>query len=337
MFILTGCGGADDRAPFTDSRIPPALGPRFWAPEGWAWGLIQLGKAPAQRYGVSGTATAPKASILILSGYGESAEVWFETARDLNAVGYNVWVLERSGQGGSERYVGPRDLGHAPSFDDDIAATRALTRMIVESAPERPLVVLGHDVGGLVAVAAAQHGLPLDGLILSAPTLKAAGLPADWQGWLTTIGLGRLPASLDYGWSREGPDAFARGQTGDRQRGAASKAWQLANPDLRMGDPSLGWSAALRRTATAVSADLAAVKPPALMLIGDHDRGAVALERTCEAMTRCTSLVLGGGRHALHLDRDSVRRPWLAAVDAFTRTRAQAREFSQQTAPDHRL
>ena len=49
FLLLTGCGGADDRAPFAESRIPPSLGPRFWAPEGWAWGLIKLGDEPAQR------------------------------------------------------------------------------------------------------------------------------------------------------------------------------------------------------------------------------------------------------------------------------------------------
>ena len=42
-------------------------------------------------------------------------------------------------------------------------------------------------------------------------------------------------------------------------------------------------------------------------------------------------------RPALHLETDSVRTPWLDAVDSFTRERAATREAAQQTAPDHRL
>ena len=43
MLLLAACGGGGDgRAPFVESRIPPALGPRFWAPEGWAWGLLTV-------------------------------------------------------------------------------------------------------------------------------------------------------------------------------------------------------------------------------------------------------------------------------------------------------
>ena len=55
LLLLAACGGGDGRAPFVESRIPPALSPRFWAPDGWAWGLLKVGDAPAQRYGVSST------------------------------------------------------------------------------------------------------------------------------------------------------------------------------------------------------------------------------------------------------------------------------------------
>ncbi|MES2034646.1 MAG: alpha/beta hydrolase [Pseudomonadota bacterium] len=320
LFILTGCGGADERAPFTESRIPPALGPRFWAPEGWAWGLIGVGDAPVQRYGVSSSAITPRASILILSGYGESAEVWFETARALNAEGFNVWVLERAGQGGSERYVSPRDLGHAPTFDGDIAATRALTRMIVADAPDRPLVILGHSVGGLIAAAAVERGLPVDGLILSAPSLGSAAA-TDWRDWPATVGLGRIPASLGGGW-RRGSTSL---RPGGASRDVVQMAWQIANPDLRMGGQTLGWKSAFRTTGAVVRRDLSHIEPPALILIAERDHNAASLRRACGAMARCTSLLLSGGRHALHLDADPVRDPWLAAVTAFLRSRVAAR------------
>lgn len=329
LFLLAACGGGDGRAVFVESRIPPALSPRFWPPEGWAWGVIAVGEAPAQRYGVSSTAGAPAANILILAGYGESAEAWFETARDLNARGYGVWVLERTGQGGSARHVLPRDLGHAPDFEGDIAAVKALARMIRQASPETPLVVLGHSVGGLVALAAAEGGLPADSLILSAPAFAEGAAPS----WLVKAGLGRLPARWGEGWTREGPDGRAQGLTTDRWRGAVVRAWQTANPDLRMGGQSLGWRAAFAETSEAIGPGLKGIETPTLLLSAGDDRhaDAAAQARVCKAMARCRLHPLAGARHALHLERDAIRSPWLAAVDAFVRGRIAAR------AADHGL
>src|SRR5215472_13314829 len=48
-----GLAAHDSREPFVESRVPPDLAERFYPPEGWAWGLVQLGDGPALRYGVA--------------------------------------------------------------------------------------------------------------------------------------------------------------------------------------------------------------------------------------------------------------------------------------------
>lgn len=315
LFVLTGCGGADDRAPFTESRIPPSLGPRFWAPEGWAWGLIGVGDAPVQRYGVSSTAGTPKANILILTGYGETAEVWFETARDLNARGYSVWVLERAGQAGSARYAGPRDLVHAPSFDDDVAATKLMARMLAAGGPDTPVVLLGHDVGGLVALRALQTGAPVKAAVIESLSLPDA--PAT-PAWLMNLGVGRAPSGVG-GWSRGGPDAFTRGLTLDRQRGAVQLAWQTANPDLRMDLPTLGWQAAAARTAKQTQDGAPAIKKPVLFVGVLGTPGGDRAEGLCRRIGGCQTAYIGdaGGKRvgpALHLESDQTRSEFLKAV-----------------------
>ncbi|MFA7264660.1 MAG: alpha/beta hydrolase [Caulobacter sp.] len=340
LLLLAACGGGGDgRAPFVESRIPPTLGPRFWAPDGWAWGLLKIGDAPAQRYGVSSTLVTPQAQVLILTGYGESAEAWFETARDLNARGYSVWVLERAGQGGSERYVLPRDLGHAPRFQDDIAAVKTLARMMVAGAPKAPLIILGHSVGGLVAVAAVEQGAPAEGLILTTPAFAAGDLIDSGKAGLVKAGLGRLPAAWNSGWARGGPDGAAAGLTSDPWRGTVQMAWQTANPDLRMGGPSLGWLASFRATSKAIEPGLKDVETPTLLLSAGADRNAdaAAQAQICRAMAHCGLYSVKGGRHALHLERDAIRAPWLAAVDSFVRTRAGSRPILVGPAVDHGL
>ena len=99
--LLGACSGSGDLAPFAESRTPASLAERFYPPEGWAWGFVRIGEAPDQRYGVAAPNGVPRAEILILPDYGETAETWFETVRDLNHRGFAVWVLEGAGQGGS--------------------------------------------------------------------------------------------------------------------------------------------------------------------------------------------------------------------------------------------
>ena len=75
------------------------------------------------------------------------------------------------------------------------------------------------------------------------------------------------------------------------------------------------------------------------MLSGGLDRNADAGEqaRICKAMAHCTRLSIPRGRHALHLESDAARKPWLAAVDAFVRTRAGTRAFLIGPTIDHGL
>lgn len=330
--LLAACGAEEARAPFADSRIPPSLAPRFHPPEGWAWGFVQIGEAPPQRYGVAATPGAPQAHVLILTGSGETAEAWFETVRDLNGRGYAVWVLERTAQGGSGRYTPVRDLVHVPSFDPDIAAARAMETVVIRPGVEQPLVVIGHGAGGLVALRAVQSGLAADGLILSAPVVDDAGLRrSEPQAvWARRLALGwlRLP---DAPWEREGPDAHARGLTGDVRRGVVQHAWQIANPDLRMGGPSLGWTAAFLEASDAAKGQLADMQAPVLMLTAGRDAHTAAAARTCAALPHCVEHRLADARPALHLERDAARLPWLEAVDAFVRKRIGARRPALST------
>lgn len=169
LLALAACSRDGALGPFAESQVPPALTPRFYPPEGWAWGFIGVGDKPVQRYGVGSTRRVPTATIVVVPGYGETAEMWFETAADLIDDGYTVWILDRAGQGGSGRYVAPRDLGHVSTFDPDIAALGEFVRVVVRPAPDTPLVLLSHADGVVVALSAVRAGMKVDGVIASSP------------------------------------------------------------------------------------------------------------------------------------------------------------------------
>jgi lysophospholipase len=326
---LVSCGDESVRAPFAESRTPPSLGARFQPPAGWAWGYVKVGDDLVQRYGVSAPTGAPRGQILILPAYGESAEGWFETARDLNDRDYVVWILERQGQGGSERATPWRDLGHAVSFAPDVTATKAMIKAVVRPTGRASFVILGAGDGGLVALRALEEGLQADALVLSSPNFDIADPPRA-KGeliriarWARSLRLGFLRYPGQMGWKREGPDGFSRKLTHDQSRGAAQLAWQLANPDLRMGAPSLAWYAAFYDAVDATGRDLKRVDTPVVMLTAGQDVKALPQPQgaVCAALSRCVETRYPTARHALHLETDSVRDPWLKAIGEILRPR----------------
>jgi lysophospholipase len=314
LALLSACNGQDPRAPFTDSRIPAGLRTRFYPPQGWAWGLVKVGDAPPARYGVSAPPRRPRADIVILAGYAEPAEEWFETASDLNARGYVVWVLEPVGQGGSGRYMLPRDLGYAPGIKPDADAAQALADRFVR---RRPLILLSSRTSAPAALRALRTGLSADGVILSAPALESQDGAQDTAALMRRVRLGWLPASRTLGWRRDGPDDKALGLTHDAERGKVRQAWQIANPDLRMGGPSWTWKAMYARAASvAGAASTERITAPVLIL--EPSRQGDPAAALCKRLRACTLQPFGPAGEALHLEVDEVRKAWLEAVVAFT-------------------
>ena len=338
VLAVSACGDGASRAPFGDSRTPPSLSARFYPPQGWSWGFVRSGEGLVQRYGVSAPPVAPRANLLILTGYGETAEKWFETVSALNAAGFTVWVLERQGQGGSERATPWRDLGHADSFDPDVEAVRALRQGVIRPRDDIPFVVLGHSEGGLIALRAAQQGLAMDGLVLSSPAFGLTALPrprsefAKFTPAMRTLRLGWIRTPDQGGWKRESPDGVQLGQTHDPARGRVQAAWMLANPDLRMGGRSLGWFAAFFDASEAAARDAGRVTAPTLMLDAGQDKAVTATPQAkiCGAMPVCQETRYPNAGHDLHMESDAVRQPWLAAIIDFTRARAAAKVPSRE-------
>lgn len=308
LLSLAACGRDGGREPFAESRAPAELAPRFYPPEGWAWGYIGVGDKPVQRYGVASTRRVPTATIVIVPGYGETAEVWFETASDLINRGATVWILDRAGQGGSERYLLPRDLGFTPTFDPEVAALRELVRVVIRPSPDTPLILLTHDDGAVVALSAARFGLKVDGIVASSPRL--AEPPANHL--LGPVRRADAPPAGWTPWSRETADDLAARRTHDAWRGQVGHAWMTANPDLRLAGPSLGWTKAFEAASRLLETGAPQVRTRVLM-INPTARAAPL----CVSLPTCQTTTLPGARSALHLEADQWRKPWLGMIEGF--------------------
>ncbi len=324
--LAGGCGARDGREPFVDSRIPPGLETRFYPPEGWAWGLIQVGKAPPARYGVSAPAGAPKGQVLILTDYGEPAEVWFETARDLNRRDLVVWVLEPAGQGGSGRYGGRRDVGRSKGFAPDVAAVQVMARRVIR---ETPLTVVAHGTSAPTALTAFEGAAPGAVLVLESPRFSD-GHQIGKALWMRRLGLGGLRVGRDA-WRREGPDDRRLGLSDHPRRGALRLAWQTANPDLRMGGPSWDWRLAFDEASLQAKQGLGRIRAHVLITV---PAARVSEARLCQSMASCRVKALPG-LPALHLSGESARNAWLDAVASAAP--APPRQSFQPSAPRTRV
>ena len=321
LLAAAGC----DRKPSepAETRIPGGLQTRYFPPPGLTWGRLDIEGAPPLRYGVASPPKAVRAEVLILPDAGEPAEAWFETASDLVARNYVVWVVDWAGQGGSGRWWGTQDRAYTPSMDLDVAAIRAMVSTVVRPRAHAPLVLMGDGLGAQLGLRALAAGLPgVRGAILGDPMLRARPLdlpgPIDSQlaaDWISKVGLGRIPAPGEHGWRES--DARGRG------RWAVGQAWMRANPDLRLGGASLGWLAAYNRSAAAARdpATLAHIAAPVLMLARPGAAGPAA--SACKAIASCTFVALAVEGPAPHLAPDIVRGPWLEQAATFIEERSE--------------
>jgi alpha-beta hydrolase superfamily lysophospholipase len=115
----------------------------------------------------------PKGVVTIAHGYGEHIGRYAHVAARLNASGYAVYGLDHHGHGRSAGRRGRVSLRAAVDDLDQLIVTVSRARH-----PEQPQFLLGHSMGGLIALRYAMaHQQRLTGLAISAPLAAVEGGP----------------------------------------------------------------------------------------------------------------------------------------------------------------
>jgi alpha-beta hydrolase superfamily lysophospholipase len=197
----------------------------------------------------------PWASMLIVHGLGEHSGRYDRTGGLFAAAGIDATALDLRGHGGSGGRRG--DVEQWTDFLDDIGAILATVR---SSAAGRPVVLLGHSMGGLLSADYVLAGrTPPDVLVLSSPALDD-GLPR-WQHAVGPVLARAVPRlAMKNAW---GPEVLSRDPEVGRRAREDPGCPQSAT--VRLG--AFGFEAQAR-----VRSNVARLDIPTLVFHGREDR-----------------------------------------------------------------
>jgi alpha-beta hydrolase superfamily lysophospholipase len=152
-------------------------------------------------------AERPRALLAIVHGLGEHSGRYSALAADLAKGRFTCVSLDLPGHGETS---GPR--GDIPSWekvrDQIVPAMFTATRGLPDQPPHLPIVLMGHSMGGILALDyALAHPKGLSALVLSAPALRTA-MPPWWKLAMANVARvatpsGGFPNGLD-------PEGLAR-------------------------------------------------------------------------------------------------------------------------------
>jgi acylglycerol lipase len=216
--------------------------------------------------------------LLLCHGLGEHSGRYGNVVEAVAPDGWAVYGLDHRGHG---RSGGRR--AHLDRYADWLDDFDEFRRRVVARHPRLPVVLLGHSMGGQIALAyALDHGEGLRALVLSAPALASNAVPKAAVPVLRA--LGRIaptlrPAGIDATKVSKDPAVVA--------------AYQ-ADPLVHHGNPTLGLSSALFGQFDVLPERARGLRLPLLLQHGTHD------ELTDPAGTRLLESTSGSPDQTVH-------------------------------------
>ena len=200
----------------------------------------------------------PRGALVILHGYGEHLGRYAQVVDHLAGLGFSCYLVDLRGHGRSPGRRG--HVGRWSEYWDDVDALLALVKQ--REGGRRPLL-LGHSMGGLVAISyCLARGAPGPGLILSAPFLDLATPPPALR-----VGLALVMSRLFPAYSQ--PTALAhQGLSHDPQVVAAYESDPLVH---RVA--SAGWFAQSREAQALCRQGAERLEVDSLLLMYGQDDG----------------------------------------------------------------
>jgi len=263
--------------------------------------------------------------VLLLPGRTEFLEKSATVATELVGLGFAVASADWRGQGRSQRLLEPHLKGHVADFTDYALDLDALLAHPAVAGTAGPRIILGHSMGGTIALGALHRKqITVSAALLSAPMLGI--VTAAWARLTRPLILAaaRRSGRLDS-WPpvvrTDQPYVFSGFEgnvlTSDRMffewmEGAIRRA-----PELQLAMPTLGWLDTAYREMKWLRRQ-GPLACPSLWLIGSREQvvDALAVRRAAARMGGKLAEI-AGARHELLVESEPMRGNTWAAIDRF--------------------
>lgn len=268
-------------------------------------------------------AERPRGTVVLVTGWSEFIEKYFETVRDLQARNLNVAMMDWRGQGLSDR-DSARAMkwnGYFEALKEDL---RHFTEHHVKPRFAAPYILMTHSMGGLPGLMLLADGYEgFSRAVLCAPMTRLfpetknkvmafAAATACTLGFATT----ETARSKDHSEIFDG-NIF----TSDKTRHDRFRDLKLAAPEATSTTPTYGWVNAAMTDSAKIHAPgaLSAIKIPVLIVsagneqqIDGGDHKAIA-----DASDMISLEVIPGTLHEIMMERDAIRALYFKAFDDF--------------------
>jgi lysophospholipase len=108
-------------------------------------------------------------TILIFPGRTEFIEKYGPTVQNILDMGYSAAVVDWRGQGLADRIAANHQLGHIKHFHDYQRDVDEFLRAVQDAGLPNAHALIGHSMGGTIALRALHNGLSIENAIFSAP------------------------------------------------------------------------------------------------------------------------------------------------------------------------
>lgn len=276
---------------------------------------------------------AARGTVLLFPGRTEFIEKYARFANDMAQHSYAMMAVDWRGQGLADRLLEDARVGHIDSFADYQKDVAALVEMAHALNMPKPWYVLGHSMGGAIAlrsvledldVCAAGFTGPMWGILLSPVMRQLAWALYHASGW---VGLShKLPPTTDYENYIVTSEFEGNTLTNTPEMWDYMKAQVTQYPQLALGGPSIHWlGEAMKECAFLLQAPAPSL--PAVCFVGGDE----AIVEESAMRTRMANWASGSlhridnAQHEVLMEGPNIRHRVIEQLlDVFAHGRAQA-------------
>lgn len=196
--------------------------------------------------------------LLLVHGYGEHAGRYRHVAEALTNAGYAVYGIDHRGHGKSEG-----ERVYFQSFEEPVEDLRLLFNIVKKAHPTRPIYMLGHSMGSLIALLfAVRYQDDLAGLIISGSATNAEEGSTPLMVIVGSLLAKVVPTARLL--APVAPDALTRDE--------AMLKLHADDPLNDFGNMRLGMAKGMIDVGRALRKDVSALKLPILVIHGEDDK-----------------------------------------------------------------